>query len=289
MINISELGTRNENIEITVTDVTFGIGEVKLNGRLLYPEVTGEVPGVVLCHGFGTNYRTVEQPARMIAGYGIAVLIFDFRGHGKSDGFVDENIVGDVIDAWNFLSGCPGIDKERIGLAGHSMGALAAILASREIKPRALIALSCPPEIDGDISRLSFEVPLELLKEQKMINEYPRDGSLPWVKGLAGIISQVWMRVAGYKVRVDWSKFFNIFSRAKLSTAIKELEDCAMLFVHCTGDSIAPCRTAVALYETAEGPKELLLAEGGFHSTPLLAGRIRNDWTEWMANTLRSL
>ena len=119
--------------------------------------------------------------------------------------------------------------------------------------------------------------------------EYPRDGSLPWVKGFAGIVSQVWMRIAGYKVRVDWRKFFNIFSKARLTAVVRDLRDCAMLFVHCDGDSITPYTTAVALYETARGPKEILISAGGFHSTPLLAGRVRNSWTDWTVNTLRSL
>jgi len=286
VINIKELAGNNNQFEVSVSEVSFGSGEVKLTGRLLYPLIDGKVPGAVLCHGFGTGYRTVEAPARILASKGIAVLIFDFRGHGGSDGIVDEDIVTDVIDASDFLSACPGVDGERIALVGHSMGALAAILAARQVRPHALIAISCPPEINGDISKLSFEVPAELMEDDRPVMEYPRDGSLPWVKGFAGLLSQFWMRIAGYRVRVNWSRFFNIMGRARLSAVIRELRDCAILFVHCDGDSIAPYSTAVALYETARGPKEILLSEGGFHSTPLLAGRVRRDWTDWTANTL---
>jgi pimeloyl-ACP methyl ester carboxylesterase len=256
---------------------------------LLYPDTGKKVPGAVICHGFGTGYRTVESPARMLACRGIAVLIFDFRGHGKSDGIVDDHFIADVVDAWDFLLNCPGVDKNRMALAGHSMGALAAIVAAREIKPRALIALSCPPEINGDLSRLSFEVPTELLEEDERIMEYPRDGSLPWVKGFAGFVSQMWMRIAGYKVKVDWKRFFDIFSKARLTAAVRDLRDCAMLFVHCDGDTITPYTTAVALYETARGTKEIQISTGGFHSTPLLAGRVRHNWTDWAVNTLQSL
>jgi len=289
MINLSELSKYANSFDVGVTEVSFGSGDVKLNGRLLYPEGALNVPGIVLCHGFGTSSRTVEATARILAGKGIAVLIFDFRGHGKSDGIVDENIVADVIDAWNFLNCYPGVDKERLALAGHSMGAMAAILAAHEVKPRALIALSCPPAIDGDVSKLSFEVPLELLEGKQPVREYPRDGSLPWMRGFPALISQVWMRLAGYKVRVDWRQFFNIFKRARLAAIVRDLRDCAVLFVHCCGDSITPVSTAVALYQTATGPKEILISEGGFHSTPLLAGRVLRDWTDWTANTLWSL
>jgi pimeloyl-ACP methyl ester carboxylesterase len=274
---------------VRVSEVTFGSGDVKLMGLLLHPDTGKTVPGAVICHGFGTGYRTVESAARVLACQGIAVLIFDFRGHGKSDGIVDDNFVADVIDAWDYLSDCPGVDSKRMALAGHSMGAVAAIMAAREIKPRALIAISCPPEIDGDISRLSFDVPKELLEEGEHIMEYPRDGSLPWVRGFAGFVSQIWMRVAGYKVKVDWKRFFDIFGKARLSAVVRDLRECAMLFVHCDGDNITPYTTAVALYETAIGPKEIQISMGGFHSTPLLAGRVRRNWTDWVVNTLRSL
>lgn len=289
MMNLSEWHKKQASYSVRVHEVTFGSGEIKLKGRLLCPEGLANFPGAVLCHGFGTCSRTVEAPAHMLAGRGVAVLIFDFRGHGKSNGIVDENIVRDVIDAWNFMSGCAGIDRERMALAGHSLGAMAAILAAHEVKPRALIALSCPPEINGDINKLNFEVPLELIEEKDQVREYPRDGSIPWVTGLAGMVSRLWMRIAGYRVRVDWNRFFHIFSRARLSAAMRELRDCAVLFVHCEGDAISPAATAVALYETAQGPKEILISQGGFHSTPLLAGSVRRNWTDWTAYTLRSL
>ena len=288
MINIRELMGSTDQFEVNVSDVNFGSGEVKLTGRLLYPHTGSIVPGAVICHGFGTGYRTVESPARILASKGVAVLIFDFRGHGGSEGIVDEDIVSDVIDAWDFLSAQPGVDRGRIALAGHSMGATAAILAARKVRPHALVAISCPPEINGDISKLSFEVPVELMQEDKPAMEYPRDGSLPWVKGLMGLISQAWMRVAGYRVRVNWRRFFNVMGKARLSAVIRDLRDCAILFVHCDGDSIAPYTTAVALYETARSRKEIFLSEGGFHSTPLLAGRVLRDWTDWTANTLYS-
>jgi pimeloyl-ACP methyl ester carboxylesterase len=288
LMSSNALAKASEVYSVRVSEVVFGSGDIKLTGRLLYPETGKKVPGAVICHGFGTGFRTVESPARMLASRGIAVFIFDFRGHGKSDGIVDDNIIADVVDAWNFLAECPGVDKNRMALAGHSMGALAAIVAAREIKPRALIAISCPPEIDGDLSKLSFEVPSELLEEDVPM-EYPRDGSLPWVRGFAGFVSQMWMCLAGYQVKVDWKRFFHIFSKARLSAAVRELRDCAMLFVHCDGDSITPYTTAVALYETAMGPKEIQISSGGFHSTPLLAGRVRRNWTDWIVNTLRSL
>jgi pimeloyl-ACP methyl ester carboxylesterase len=277
------------NYEIEVTDVAFGSGDAVLNGRLLFPSTGKDVPGAIICHGFGTGYRTVESSARMLASRGIAVLIFDFRGHGNSDGVLDGNVVNDVIAAWNYLTACRSVDCTRIAVAGHSMGAMAAILAAGAIRPHALIALSCPPELNGDLSKLSFEIPVALLGDDGRTMQYPRDGSLPWLTGAASILSQIWMRIAGYKVKVRWAEFARTVSTARLSAVVRELRDCEMLFVHCRGDGIAPSATAVALYESASGPKDILISEGGFHSTPLLAGKVRRSWTDWAVSTLTAV
>jgi pimeloyl-ACP methyl ester carboxylesterase len=274
------------NYDVTVSEVSFGNGKTTLKGRLLYPETGADVPAAILCHGFGTGYRTVESSARMLARRGVASLIFDFRGHGKSDGIVDESIVDDVIAAWNFLKSCCGVDRSRIALAGHSMGAMAAILAAGIVRPQALVAMSCPPEIDGDLSKLSFAIPVDLLSDTRKVMQYPRDGSLPWVTGFAGFVSQIWMRIARYQVKVNWRRFSNVVRSARLRSTVRDLRDCAMLFVHCDGDNITPCETAMALYESATGPREVMISEGGFHSTPVLAGKVQRCWTDWTVDAL---
>ena len=133
--------------KISELPVTFGSGKIKLTGKILLPDVEHHVPGAILCHGLGANYQAVEPSARIMASQGVASLIFDFRGHGNSGGVFDENMAGDVIDAWHFLSSFPQVNKKRIALIGHSMGAAAAVLAASQIVPYALITLSCPPEL----------------------------------------------------------------------------------------------------------------------------------------------
>ncbi len=87
--------------------VIFGSRDAKLVGKILLPNIGHPVPGAVLCHGLGASYQAVEPSARIMAKHGVASLIFDFHGHGHSGGIFDGNMVGDVIDAWHFLSGFP--------------------------------------------------------------------------------------------------------------------------------------------------------------------------------------
>ena len=277
--------SKQSQIKVDKFPVTFGNGEIKLAGEILFPNTGRLVPGAVICHGMGSSRHSVEASARIMANHGVAVLIFDFRGHGNSDGILDGNIVADVIDAWHFLSEFSGVDRRRIGLVGHSMGAIAAILATGQVNPRALVALSCPPEQDKKLSEMSSFISENCIKDT-LVKEYPRDGAFPWMKGPLAVVSHLWMRMAGYRLRVDWQAFFETLKNAKMSTALLELKNCPILFVHCKGDNLTPYQAALELYEKVKQPKDILLARGGFHSTPLQRGNLRRNWTQWTVSAL---
>ena len=160
MMNGKDNIARKKASEIEEFLVVFGSPGVQLKGKVLLPQDSNSsnpVPGAVLCHGFGAGHRAMEPSARIMAGQGIATLIFDLRGHGSSEGAVDGKMVEDVVDAWNFLSVFPEVDGKRMGLIGHSLGAMSAIMAAEKVdNPRALIALACPPGIDSQPLLPSF-------------------------------------------------------------------------------------------------------------------------------------
>jgi hypothetical protein len=243
--------------ELNEVAVTFGSGQIRLTGKILLPITEHPVPGAILCHGLGSSYQAVEPSARIMASHGVATLIFDFHSHGRSGGIFDGNMVRDVIDAWHFLSEFPEVDKKRIALVGHSMGAVAAVLASRQINPYTLIALSCPPEPPAS-----------------------------WLAKPIAVAWHLWVYLARYRLHADWQAFFRALTKMKLSTSLRELKNCPTLFVHCRGDHLIPYQLTMKLYERANRPKDLLLAEGGFHSAPLLSKNLRSRWTQWAVATL---
>jgi uncharacterized protein len=66
-----------------------------------------------------------QKPARLLAGHGYGVLLFDRRGEGESEG--DPNTLGwagnrDVKAAIAFLQARPDVDGDRIGALGLSVG-----------------------------------------------------------------------------------------------------------------------------------------------------------------------
>ena len=138
----------------------------QLVGILHLPENGGSVraPGVVLCHGFTGNRSEAHwvfvKLARRLASDGFAVLRFDFRGSGDSAGrFEDMTISREVSDARRaveVLAAEPGVDRERIGILGLSLGGcVAACVAGASPLVRATVLWAPVADPDRQFPRLT--------------------------------------------------------------------------------------------------------------------------------------
>jgi len=267
--------------------IDFSAESGTLHGELILPEGESPFPGVVLCHGLGTDHRSMRPSALNIAGHGIATLSFDFRGHGKSEGLVDGNEARDVIAALERLVHHPKIDPQRVALVGHSMGALAAIHAAIEAQYlRALVFLSLPFGANERADRFLSSIYHKSAQMGSFVLEHPRHGPLPGMGKIEGMVSVLWMWLRGYRLHVDWQKSLELWSRLRSTIDVERLGALSKLFVHCRGDKVAPYEAALELYHRAAPPKELFGVERGFHSTPLLPGKLRKRWIAWLASTL---
>ena len=111
----------------------------QLNGILHSPtNCETPCPAVAFFHGFtGTKvepHRIFVKTARELAAIGFYVLRFDFRGSGDSEGNFSEMTIGgeisDAIKSIDVLTAMPGVDPERIGILGLSMGGCVAAFVS---------------------------------------------------------------------------------------------------------------------------------------------------------------
>ena len=111
----------------------------QLNGILHSPtDCDAPCPAVAFFHGFtGTKvepHRIFVKTARELADAGFYALRFDFRGSGDSEGDFSEMTIGgevsDAIKSIDILTAMPGIDIERIGILGLSMGGCVAACVS---------------------------------------------------------------------------------------------------------------------------------------------------------------
>ena len=103
-------------------------------------------PVVIAQHGWGANGATLLPLAVPLLDMGVAVLLPDARCHGLSDDarFTSLPRFAEDIDAtirWAQMQ--PQLDTQRLALAGHSVGAGAALLvASRRSDIRGVLSLS---------------------------------------------------------------------------------------------------------------------------------------------------
>src|SRR3954451_19138596 len=108
--------------------VSFWSAGVAVRGALTAPEGARGLPAVVLSHGFCcVMAMDLPEIARRLAAAGYAVLRFDYRHWGESDGeprnlLLPLRQVEDARSALTFLAGQPEADPERLGLWGTSFG-----------------------------------------------------------------------------------------------------------------------------------------------------------------------
>lgn len=135
--------------------------KVTLSGTLTLPKGTGPFPAVVLITGSGPQTRDEEllghKPFLVIADYltrnGIAVLRYDDRGIGKSTGkFHDATTLDLASDAevvFNFLKSDKRINKNKVGMIGHSEGGVIAPIVASKNKGAKFIIMLAGTGVDG--------------------------------------------------------------------------------------------------------------------------------------------
>jgi len=117
-----------------------------LYGRLHLPDAAPPYPGVVLVHGSGDAAGTEWfYNGDFFVANGFAVLVYDKRGSGRSEGaftFDFERLADDAGAAAEFLANLEEIDGRRVGAAGYSQGAWVAPLAAERHEAIRFVAVN---------------------------------------------------------------------------------------------------------------------------------------------------
>lgn len=123
----------------TEEEVTYKSGDVILSGTLIKPDTKGPHAAVVMIHGSGNVGRMTRERTRNMAllfvQSGIAALIYDRRGNGKSTGENDrllrmETLAKDAAAGAKYLASRRDLIKDKIGFYGLSQGGWVAPYAS---------------------------------------------------------------------------------------------------------------------------------------------------------------
>jgi pimeloyl-ACP methyl ester carboxylesterase len=125
---------QNDYCSIRVRDVRFaGTGGTIMSGLLFIPKSATPqtpAPGILAIHGYINSRETQSGFAIEFARRGWVVLELDQTGHGYSDPPAFANGYGGP-DGLAYLRSLDVVDKNKIGLEGHSMGGWASLAAAK--------------------------------------------------------------------------------------------------------------------------------------------------------------
>jgi hypothetical protein len=129
---------------------------------------------VLFCHGNGGNIADRVETVDLLNRLGLNVLIFDYRGYGKSTGKPSEkHTYEDARVAWDYLvegraaAGREGTAPERIVVFGRSLGGSIAAHLAAQTSPGALVVESSFTSVPDMGARLYWWLPVRLIARYK--------------------------------------------------------------------------------------------------------------------------
>lgn len=116
---------------------------------------------VLFCHGNAGNISHQLDRLTLYHNLDLNVLVFDYRGYGKSHGRPSEQgLYRDAEAAWTYLTSTRHIPPDKIVVVGHSLGGpVAAHLASQH-RPGALVLESTFTSMDDEVAAKAANLPV---------------------------------------------------------------------------------------------------------------------------------
>jgi 2,6-dihydroxypseudooxynicotine hydrolase len=228
----------------------------RLVGVLRLPYGPDPHPVVVMIPGLDSTKEEFRSTEALFLERGLATFSVDGPGQGEAE--YDLPIQGDweapgaaILDT---VAGLDGVDPERIGLWGVSLGGYyAPRVASADPRVRACVALAGPYDLGGVWDGLPA-----LTREAFRVRSRSADDKR--ARAIAGTLS--------------------LRGRAE---AIR----CPLLVVMGRRDRIIPWREAERLTVDAGGPTTLLALDDGNHGCMNVAAKHRNRTADWLTEQLR--
>jgi fermentation-respiration switch protein FrsA (DUF1100 family) len=273
------------------SDVEFeGFGGVTLRGWLYLPQAPGPAPAVVMAHGFSaTRHMSLEGFAEVFCAAGFAVLVYDHRCLGDSDGEPRQEInpwaqARDYRYALRWLARQPGIDGDRLAVWGSSFsGGEVMVVGAIEPLVKAIIANGPfaglgaaidPAELDQRFAELKAALEDESGSGPADSTDAPI-GPMPVVRApgdetTAAFLPQPesteWFSAVG-GAGSNWQNTFTLKGLTGSvpfdpAVAVPFLAPKPLLMVVATQDRVASAEIALATFESAHEPKQLALVEG---------------------------
>jgi len=146
-------GQVSTNVLITVSD------GIALDATLTTPSgepPEGGFPTVVLIHGYGGNKDEMSPISNYLTTFGYGCLTYSVRGQGNSGGLsttMGDRESEDLLEVIQYLRALPGINPDKLGVAGGSQGGIHAWMAATRNMPgvKVIASLVGPPSYALDL------------------------------------------------------------------------------------------------------------------------------------------
>lgn len=240
---IRQIGIQFEDIDFLSFDQT------RLRGWWM--EAAAHAPTIIILHGLTKNRADVIRTVLVLRRAGFNILVFDGRGHGNSEGrnvtygFYERFDVEAVIDG---LVSHRKIDRNRIGLAGESMGAAVALQVA-----------ATNPWIQAVWADSSFSSLPCIARE--------------WLQRLTGLPEAVlnpflWTskKMANYRGRFDVESVAPV----NLAPHIR----CPVFLVHGSADQLVKRAHSESIYRALAGNREIWIVEGARHARAVCQAKL---------------
>jgi dipeptidyl aminopeptidase/acylaminoacyl peptidase len=230
--------------------VSFQSEGQRISGFLHLPDVWSRAC-VMASHGLLSSKDSEKYIAlgERLSREGFAMLRFDFRGVGESEGRIEDDMVSrrivDLGSAIDFVKSHPGLGN-RIGLLGSSLGGYVSLIrASMDKEIRAVVVWATPFHLDD-------------LGSKKQNEDYP----------------------------LPAEAFFKDLPKHRLLPLLPKVSNC--MVIHGEKDELVPVDQAWEIFHSLGGPKEIHIIEGADHrlTEPKHRQRAMDLTTEWFKKYL---
>lgn len=288
--------------------ISFKSDGLTCRGYFYRPETKADAPAIVMSHGFSAVKEMGLEPfAERFAAAGFAVLLFDYRFLGESDGDERGRIVpqkqhDDIRSALSWLTQQKGVDANRIGLWGSSYSGGHALFVGA-LDPRVKAIAVQAPAIDVAQSlihlagREGFAGYLSLLAEHHANRNAGKPSARLPIVAAEGVSvfptpdSFAWFTANATKGWENSTTFESVARMAEYTPAalIGLIAPKPLLIIAGETDSLIPIAQTRDAFARAGEPKRLDVLPGGhfdfypgqrFHEHAVRAA------TEWFAEYL---
>ena len=270
-------------------DIEFNAEGTILRGWLYLPDGAdrGRSPVIVMAHGFtAVKEQYLDRFAEVFVATGLAVLVFDHRNFGASDGEPRQEVdpvqqMRDYRHAITYARTVPELDHERLGVWGTSFSG-GHVLIVGAVDRRVRCVVSQVPGVNGPVSasrRTRPDLVSALLarydadRDQRFAGARPatiavvaEDQSMPCA--LPGLDSWMFFEGSRRDMAPSWRNEVTLRSAEMMrenepTVWVARISPTPLLMIVATEDMLTPTDLALETYNRALEPKKLVLIPGG--------------------------